>query len=112
MHSLLSECISILLRAFSISPTIAILLALNLSRIANISVVKAGPSCSVIFVESFSNQIGIIMIHNKLFANLLQIMTLTIVSHLMSPCYENGNANQQNIDDKASRKLKLMDGLH
>ena len=69
--------------------------------------------CFVIFVESFSNQIGITMINNKMFANFLQIMSLTIMSHHTSPCYDNGNVNKQNSDvTSTSRQLKLTDGLH
>ena len=65
----------------------------------------------VLFVDSFSSQIGIIMVNNKMFTNLLHIMPLTIMSHLTSPYYDNGYVNQQNCDVN-SRQLKLTDGLH
>ena len=65
----------------------------------------------VIFVESCGNEIGITLINSKKFAN-LQLMTLTIMSHphFSSPCYDNGNVNEQNSTfNSSSRQLKLMD---
>ena len=53
------------------------------------------------------------MINNKVFANPLQIMSFTIMYHLTSPSYDNGNVNQQNSDiNSIPRQLKLTDSLH
>ena len=46
----------------------------------------------VIYVEYCSNEIGITTINNKRFANLPQLMTLTMFP-LTSPYYDNGNIN-------------------
>ena len=66
----------------------------------------------VIFVGSCSKEIEITTINNKKFANLLQLMTLTM-SHLTNPYCDNGNINVQNSNlHSSSQQLKLMDGLH
>ena len=66
------------------------------------------PKYFVIFVGSFSNEKGLTMINNKKFANLLQLMTLTIMSHLTSPYYYNSYVNEQKSNfNSNSRHLKL-----
>ena len=65
----------------------------------------------VIFVGSCDNEIEMSTTENKKFANLLQLMTLTMFQ-LTNPYCDNSNINVQNSNlHSSSRQRKLTDGL-